>query len=196
MKQFENIQVVVLASALMLTNAFNTVPAPALTSQPFLQSSYRDWEIQATPSGTYPEDRPELVAQSTFIAATETLYREMAKSQGVEYVTQEDPNTSYAIGRLKMDITIPPQIDLVETPELVLVNGVSEAAQDQGIRPLDTIVGVSSGDGDGAFEQNIMGANIEDTFAVIKAAMEHARSNGEGTIQLELNRLIKGFYKM
>jgi hypothetical protein len=196
MKQFETVQVVVLASALMLTNAFNTVPALALTSKPFLKSSHHDLKIQATPPGTYPEDRPELVAQSTFIAATETLYREVAKSQGVEYVNQEDPNTSYAIGRLKMDITIPPQIDLVETPDLVLVNGVSEAAQDQGIRPLDTIVGVSSGDGDGAFEQNTMGANIEDTFAVIKAAMEHARSNGEGTIQLELNRLIKGFYKM
>jgi hypothetical protein len=133
------------------------------------------------------------VAQSTFIAATTTLYKEVAKYQGVEYVSQDDPNTSYAIGRLMVNLSIPLQIDLVETPELVLVNGAAKSAQDQGIRPLDTIVSVSAVAD--TFKRQTMALNIEETGAILTAAKEHARHHGEEVIQLELNRLMKGNYK-
>jgi hypothetical protein len=194
MKYSKSLQLVGLASCLPLANSFNAFPG-VHTSKKTVSSSSRHWQIRASP-GDNPEnpDRPELVAQSTFIAATDTLYREMAKSQGIEYVNQDDPDTSYAIGRLMVNLSIPPEIDLVETPELVLVNGVSESAQDQGIRPLDTIVGVSAVDD--TFKSQTMELNIEETSAIIKAAIEHARNNEEEEIKLELNRLIKGYYKM
>jgi hypothetical protein len=152
--------------------------------------------MRASPSSgdTNPE-RPDLVAQSTFIAATDTLYRDMAKSQGVEYVNQDkdDPNTNYAIGRTMVTLSIPPQFELVETPELVLVKAVSVSAQDQGIQPLDTIVGVSAVDE--TFKSETMNLNIEETAAILTAAIDHASNNGEEVITLELNRLMKGYYK-
>ena len=191
MKYYKSLQLAGLASCLALANSFNTFPG-VHTSKKSVSSSSRHWQIRASPDDTNPE-RPELVAQSTFIAAIDTLYHEMAKSQGVEYVNQDDPNTSYAIGRLMVNLSIPPQIDLVETPELVLVNGVSDSAQDQGIQPLDTIVGVSAVDD--TFKSQTMELDIEETAAIIKAAMDHARNNGEEVIELELNRLIKGYYK-
>ncbi len=175
-----------------LANAFNSFPAGIPFHKTSASPVSRRWQLSQSTIGD--SERPELVAQSTFVAATETLYREVAKAQGAEYVSQDGEGTEYAIGRILIDLSIPPQIDLVETPELVLVNGVSEGAQDQGIRPLDTIVSVSAANG--AFKNKTMGSNLDETFAIIKAAMESARQNGEDTIKLEVNRLIKGFYKM
>jgi hypothetical protein len=134
------------------------------------------------------EGRPELVSQKTFISAIDTLYQEAAKQQGVEYVNEDDENTAYAIGRLEVNLSIPPQIDLVETPELVLVNGVSASAQEEGIRTLDAINSVSVGD---SFHESTMSLGMDETFAIVKAAIEHARNTGQDTMKLELNRLIK-----
>lgn len=137
-------------------------------------------------------DRPNLVSQSSFLSARETVYREVAKAQGVEYETQDDSNISYAIGRLEVDLPIPPQIDLIETPELVLVNGVSQDVMESGMQPLDTIVSVSSSDG--KFKGDVMAADIEETSNMIKGAMQFARENGQSMIKFEVNRLIKGHF--
>lgn len=92
-----------------------------------------------------------------------------------------------------MNLSIPPQIDLIETPELVLINGVSASVQDQGVKPLDTIVSVSAVDG--AFKESTMAVDLDNTFAIIKEAIAHAREGGESEIKLEINRLVKGYYK-
>jgi hypothetical protein len=138
-------------------------------------------------------ERPKMVSKSTFIAATETLYGDIAKAQGGEYANTDDGNTGYAIGRLVIHLSIPLEIELVEIPgELVLVNGASVGAEEQGIKLLDTIVAFSSG----TFKGETLALNIEETVAIMQTAIQHARDNGEQVITLELNRLVKGFYQM
>jgi hypothetical protein len=186
MKCSKSLQLAGLASCLALANSFNTFPVVHMSKK-----TRSSWQIRASPDDTEPE-RPKLVAQSTFRTAIDTLYLEMAKNQGVEYVNQDDPNTAYAIGRLEVTLDIPLQIDLVETPGLVLVNGVSQSAKDQGITPLDTIVGISTVDD--TFKSQTMELNIEEMAAIITAAGDHARNDGKEVIKLELNRLMKGHY--
>jgi hypothetical protein len=197
MKHSRSLHLAGLASCLALANSFHTFAgAHTHASKKTLSSSSFHWQMRASPS---PDDtnpkRPDLVAQSTFIAANDVLYSDMAKSQGVEYVNQDkdDPNINYAIGRTWVTLSIPPQFELVETPELVLVKAVSKSAQDQGIQPLDTIVGVSAVDE--TFKRKTMNLNIEETAAILTAAIDHASNNGEEVITLELNRLMKGYYK-
>jgi hypothetical protein len=143
-------------------------------------------------SDSAPE-RPNLVLESTLLAAHEELYQEIAKSQGTEYVNSDDENTGYAIARLEVHLGIPPEIDLVETKDLVLINGVTQGAMDQGIRPLDTIVSVSCGD---AYKGETLGLNLDETVVIIKEAMQYANENGKDSIKFELNRLMRGTYKM
>ena len=154
--------------------------------------NHHSWQAKASKTSgndSTADGRPELVSQSTFISAIDTVYREVAKQQGVEYVKEDDENTAYAIGRLEVNLSIPPQIDLVETPELVLVNGVSVSAQEEGIQTLDTINAVSVGD---SFHKSTMSLGMDETFSIMKAAIEHARNTGQDTMKLDLNRLIKG----
>lgn len=138
----------------------------------------------------YP--KPKLVSQAAFISARETVFREMAKAQGVEYVPQDDPSGPFAIGRLEVTLGLPPQIDLIETPDLVLVNGVSQEVLDQGMKPLDTIVSVSTTDG--KLSEKIMASDLSCAITAIKAVMQHARDNGQDKMIFELNRLLRGKY--
>mmetsp|Transcript_6484 Transcript_6484/g.9483 ORF Transcript_6484/g.9483 Transcript_6484/m.9483 type:complete len:206 (+) Transcript_6484:69-686(+) len=134
--------------------------------------------------------RPTLVDQKLFESAIATA--EKANGQ-LPADTDSNPDQSYAIGRLKIILAIPPGIDMVETPELVLVNGVTQTAFDAGIKPLDTIVGVSTIDG--AFQESTMVMNLDDTFRIISMTIAHARENGQDEIEVEVNRLLKGYYK-
>jgi hypothetical protein len=140
-----------------------------------------------------PPARPNLVLETTLLAAHEELYHEIAKSQGTEYINEDDENIGYAIARLEVQLGIPPEIDLVETKDLVLVNGVTQGAMDQGIRPLDTIVSVSCGN---SYKGETLGLNLDETVVVIKEAMQYAEQNGKDSIKFELNRLMRGTYKM
>jgi len=144
-----------------------------------------------TPEQEQPE-KPDLVDQSTYIAAIELVNREISKANGMEYTPDDNPDVAYAIGRLQMDMNMPVGIDLIETPDLVLINGIDLEAQEKGVKPLDTIVSVSTVDG--KFQEKTMGLNMDDTVAKFKAVMNYAKENGETEIHLELNRLIKGFY--
>ena len=62
------------------------------------------------------------------------------------------------------------------------------SAQEEGIRTLDAINSVSVGD---SFHESTMSLGMDETFAIVKAAIEHARNTGQDTMKLELNRLIK-----
>lgn len=149
--------------------------------------------VSSSDADSGPLERPKLVLESTLLSAHEELYQEIAKSQGGEYVSDDDENTGYAIARLEVHLGIPPEIDLVETKDLVLINGVTQGAMDQGIRPLDTIVSVSCGN---IYKGETLGLNLDETVVVIKEAMQHANENGKDSIKFELNRLMRGTYKM
>lgn len=55
--------------------------------------------LKASPDNESSQERPSLVSQSSFMAAIETIEREVAIANGVEYVKEEGDNISYAIGR-------------------------------------------------------------------------------------------------
>ena len=135
------------------------------------------------------EKRPILVDQTLFKSAISTV----EQASGMPLST-EDTTLSYAIGRVKITLPIQPGIDLVETPGLVLVNGVTQAAIDAGVQTLDTIVVVSSQDG--IISENTMGKDIDAQFQVISAAIARAREMGHSGFEVEVNRLLKGYYKM
>ena len=138
------------------------------------------------------DDRPNLIGQSLFREAIETLESEVAKASGAEYVKEEeDSGLAYAIGRLEIPLSIPPAIDLVETPQLVLISGIGAPAQEAGIRPLDTIISVSVAD---SFHETTKELNLDQTFAIVKAAITHARENDIPEIKFEINRLLSGHY--
>ena len=161
-------------------------------------SSSNDDDSSTSPDDTNPS-RPDLIKLNTFISAVETIHELIAKSNNVEYVKEDDPNVGYAIGRVLIPLAIPPGIDLIETPQLVLVNGINQAAKDAGVEPLDSVVGVSvvggGGNGGEIFKAKTKGMNIDDTFTTIKAAISKARENDCTEIEFEFNRLIKGYYK-
>uniref|UniRef100_A0A6S8SC59 Uncharacterized protein n=1 Tax=Chaetoceros debilis TaxID=122233 RepID=A0A6S8SC59_9STRA len=135
------------------------------------------------------EKRPILVDQTLFKSAISTV----EQASGMPLST-EDRTLSYAIGRVKITLPTQPGIDLVETPGLVLVNGVTQAAIDAGVQTLDTLVRVSSQDG--IISENTMGKDIDAQFQVISAAIARAREMGHSGFEVEVNRLLKGYYKM
>ena len=162
---------------------------PITTHSFHIIPSRRSKSIFSCASDTNSNDaKPNLVDQTSFLTAVETV----KKASGIDTSTA-DPNISYAIGRLTIQVTIPPGIDLVETPELVLINGVSQDASDAGIKPLDTIVQVSATDG--SFVKSTKAVNMDDMFQIIQEAMAHAREQGQTEIEMEVNRLVQGYYK-
>jgi hypothetical protein len=157
--------------------------------QSFKKTALSAWSSDPPP----PPIKPDLVDQGTFVSAIETLQREIATANGVDYVKEEDPKFSYAIGRLVVSLPIEtmPGLDLTETPELVLVTAVSGNVAETGIQPLDTIVGVSAGD---TFQESTKALNLDETAAILTDAINRALDNGMTEIEFELNRLIKGYY--
>lgn len=148
---------------------------------------------------------PTLVDKETFVQAVEYLKEQFAQQSGVPY--QEDPlpegvtpdQIGYAIGRLQVTLPIaptPPGLDLTDSDGLVLVSFVSDQTyQDTGMERFDTIVSVGVNNGNEQQQQtSILGASFETTIRTIQAATQIAMENGQTTIDLELNRLMKGYY--
>ena len=142
--------------------------------------------------------QPNLISKDTFVNAVAKLEAEMAKMNGSgtsgndDTVLEQDPSKfSYGIGRL--DVTLPLQylggLGLVEA-NIVLVNGVTQEVMDHGIFPKDTIVSISAG----SYKEDTKGLTIEETGAIINAAVEHALENGLAELGFELNRLLKLAY--
>lgn len=179
----------ILIFALFLVTCANSWVNPALKTTP---NTFSFAKASSNGEGDVSPERPTLVLESTLLAAHEELYREIAKNQGIEYVNTDDEYTGYAIARLEVNVGIPPEIDLIETNQLVLINGVTQDSMDKGIRPLDTIVSVSCGD---KFKSETLGLNLDETVIIIKEAMQYANQNGSKQIKFELNRLMRGKYK-
>ena len=161
------------------------------------------------------KDRSEanLVDQKTFIQSIETLQREVAKANGQEFKAPENPPV-YAIGRFEVPLRIDsaPGLDLTDTyvptvvgeaeadsqdlfqPGLVLVTSVTGNAANAGLQALDTIVGVSCKGTDPPFIANVNSQSLETTAIALQTAMQHALQNNITEIDLEMNRLMSGYY--
>jgi hypothetical protein len=100
-----------------------------------------------------------------------------------------------ALGKLIVELNIEgePGIDLTEAAGIVLVSGVTQETKDNtGIQMFDTIVSVSTSDK--VFQADTKGRDIEQTATALMGASKHALENGQKTVELELNRLIKLYY--
>jgi TolA-binding protein len=143
---------------------------------------------------------------------------------GPSQPSEEEPqgDAVYAIGRIFVDLPVDrqPELDLTESiGPLVLVTGVwGRTAEVSGLQPFDTItrvtVGSSAAELTGSGEDRTDGTirtadsltpsttfaasckqrTLEETAAVLTAAAQHAVSQGRTDIQLEVNRLILGYY--
>ena len=134
--------------------------------------------------------------KSDFLSAFKTLQLEIAKVNGVstdiDETKNKNENVDFAIGRIQAQLSIPPQIDLIETPSLVLINGVSQSVVDSGVQVLDTIVSVSSLDG--SLKKRTLGVGLEEMFSSITQVINYAREKDHDVILVEVNRLIQGYY--
>jgi hypothetical protein len=180
--------------------------------------------LHSTPSTS--SERPDLVEQSTFIAAVNRVEAEIQKAleqqaqqEGTEAPPPLDNNDDmvYAIGRIFVDLPVDtqPELDLTESVgPMVLVTGVwGRTADISGLQTFDTITKVTVGstaaeltssgqDNEVAqsttsattFAASCKQTSLEETAAILTAAAQHALQNGKTEIQLEINRLIQGYY--
>lgn len=154
------------------------------------------------PYVTPPRDQANLVNQTRYVKSIETLQKEIAKAQGIEYKPPENPPV-YVLGRFETPLRIDtaPGLDLTETefegvadPDggLVLITTVTGNAADAGLQALDTIVGVSckaSG-----FQANVNSCDLPTMATALQTAMTQAMEHNSTEIHLEMNRLIAGYY--
>lgn len=169
------------------------------TTTRLLESSSSDGE-RVTP----PREEANLVDQTRFVNSIETLKQELAKVNGQVYKPPENPAIP-VLGRFEVPLRIDtaPGLDLTETapPDeestdggLVLVTGVTGNAAEAGLQPLDTIVAVSCPNVDPPFYVNVNSESLQVTAIALQTAVAHALSHNSTEIQLEMNRLLSGYY--
>jgi hypothetical protein len=104
----------------------------------------------------------------------------------------------YLVG--KIDCTLPigtqPELDLTESDgPLVLVTGVGDNTRDAtGMQQFDTITKVIVNDETNPMVIVTKQTTLQETGGALMAASQHALTLGKSDIQLEVQRLIKGYY--
>ena len=169
--------------------ALAVVPPATSASSDQQQSDHVQMASAAGEDGA-AEPPANLVGKDAFVAAIDVLKRE----SGVEIDPQEAAAPKmYAIGRL--EATLPLEmvsgISLADCEHLTLVNGLHPSvAEATGIQPLDTIVSISAGEGEGSYSGDTSGKDIDSTAKIYTEAIEYAVEKGLKAIELEMNRLV------
>mmetsp|Transcript_23613 Transcript_23613/g.48368 ORF Transcript_23613/g.48368 Transcript_23613/m.48368 type:complete len:250 (+) Transcript_23613:524-1273(+) len=170
----------------------------------------------ATPSSPPPPQKPDLVGQTVFKAAIDRIqdeieaqYANVNSPEAEQWLAdrarakQEDQQYVFLVGKLDVDLPIDtqPELDLTESiGPLVLVSNVwGRTAEATGMQSFDTITKVSVGGSADAtelasFEYKTKETSLQETAGALTAAAQHAISIGKTEIQLEVQRLIKGYY--
>jgi len=112
----------------------------------------------------------------------------------------EEANYIFLVG--KLDVTLPidtqPELDLTESiGPIVLVTSVwGRTAEATGMQEFDTLTKISVDDPNSnrPFAANVKCTTLEETAGALTAAAQHAIALGKTEIQLEVQRLIKGYY--
>ena len=172
------------------------IPHPS--DEPLTSSSKTSLASTASPSDGKPTN---LVRQAHFINSVDLLKTEIAKQRGEEYV--KDEKLAYMLGKVK--ITVPAEalkyisMAQVDDAELVLITGVPEEIYEH-LQPLDTITqitlpGSNKEDDDTAplLDKNTNSLPIEELGPILSEALALADEKGIENINLEINRLIKGY---
>lgn len=165
--------------------------------------------------------KPDLVDQTLFKAAInrindeiEAQYRAQKIAEGIAteepseeekqwlaeqaQAKEDEKKYVYLVG--KLDVTLPidtqPELDLTESiGPLVLVTSVwGRTAEATGMQEFDTLTKVSVDDPNQPFVAKTKCTSLEETAGALTAAAQHAIALGKTEIQLEVQRLIKGYY--
>lgn len=171
------------------------IPHPSDES---LTSSKTSLASTASPSDGKPTN---LVRQAHFINSVDLLKTEIAKQRGEEYV--KDEKLAYMLGKVK--IAVPAEalkyisMAQVDDAELVLITGVPEEIYEH-LQPLDTITQITlpgsnkeDDDTEPLLDQNTNSLPIEELGPILSEALALADEKGIENINLEINRLIKGY---
>ena len=141
-------------------------------------------------AGGASEPPDNLVKKDAFVAAIDVLKRE----SGVAIDPEEDSIPKmYAIGRLETSLPLEmvSGVSLADCEHLTLINGLHPSvAEATGIQPLDTIVSISAGEGEGSYSGDVSGEDIDATAKAYTEAVEYAVEKGLKAIELEVNRLV------
>ena len=180
-------------------------------------SSCTKLDSSAAPEGT----KPDLVDQTIFKAAINRIHDEVdaqyraqkvADGTATEEPTPEEQQwlaeqaqrradeDTYVFLVGKLDVTLPidtqPELDLTESigPLVLVTNVWGQTAEATGLQEFDTLTKVSVEDINQPFEAKTKCTTLEETAGALTAAAQHAISLGQTEIQLEVQRLIKGYY--
>ena len=165
--------------------------------------------------------KPDLVSQTTFKAAIkriedeiEAQYRaqKIAAGTATEEPTAEEREWLEERARQqreerdgvtlvgKLDVTLPidtqPELDLTESvgPLVLVTSCWGRTAEATGIQEFDTLTKVSVNDPQQPFVAKTKGTTLEETAGALTAAAQHALALGKTEIELEVQRLIQGYY--
>lgn len=100
----------------------------------------------------------------------------------------------------KLDVTLPidtqPELDLTESigPLVLVTSCWGQTAEKTGIQEFDTLTKVSVNDASQPFVAKTKCTTLEETAGALTAAAQHAIGLGKTEIELEVQRLIKGYY--
>mmetsp|Transcript_37032 Transcript_37032/g.42629 ORF Transcript_37032/g.42629 Transcript_37032/m.42629 type:complete len:255 (-) Transcript_37032:208-972(-) len=165
------------------------------------------------------QNKPDLVDQKMFLAAIDRVRVEIdaqirgggcdevslpeqqqqpqQRSMSIEEEAKQD-GFIYLVG--KLDVTLPigtqPELDLTESDgPFVLVTNVGDNTRDAtGMQEFDTITKVSVNDENNPLVIVTKQTPLQETGGALMAATQHALALGKSDIQLEVQRLIKGYY--
>ena len=186
---------------------------PTISSSSSSSSSSTCLHSSVTPPPA--PQKPDLVGQTVFKAAIDRIqdeieaqYANVNSPEAEQWLAdrarakQEDQQYVFLVGKLDVDLPIDtqPELDLTESiGPLVLVSSVwGRTAEATGMQSFDTITKVSvSGSADATtteFEYKTKETSLQETAGALTAAAQHAISIGKTEIQLEVQRLIKGYY--
>ncbi|VEU38961.1 unnamed protein product [Pseudo-nitzschia multistriata] len=163
-------------------------------------------------------NKPDLVKQDVFKAAIDRVQDEIEAQyraqleiepspEGERWLAEraqareEDQKYVFLVGKLDVDLPIDtqPELDLTESigPLVLVTNVWGRTAEATGMQSFDTITKVSvkgNDDAGASFEYKTKGTPLQETAGALTAAAQHAISTGKTDIQLEVQRLIKGYY--
>lgn len=168
-----------------------------------------------------PGSRPDLVDRTLFKAAIDRINDEIeaqyqsqkiAEGRATEEPTEDErlwlaeqarakedeKNFVFLVG--KLDVVLPidtqPELDLTESlgPLVLVTNVWGRTAEATGMQEFDTLTNVSVDDPSEPFSAKTKCTTLEETAGALTAAAQHAIALGKTEINLEVQRLIKGYY--
>jgi len=180
-----------------------------------------DNQEQPPPPPPSSPPKPDLVDQTLFQAAIhrihdeiEAQFRAQKIAEGTateepsederewlaEQAAAKDDEQKYLFLVGKLDVTLPidtqPELDLTESigPLVLVTNVWGDTAENTGLQEFDTITKISVDDPQRPFVVATKCTSLEETAGALTAAAQHSIALGKTEIQLEVQRLIKGYY--